>query len=618
MPKKIKKPEISIIIPTYNRDDFLGKTLASLINQSFKDFDVLVCDDGGTSPKTKDIALRFKKYFPTRYLRRENKENLFNPAAARDLGARNAEGKYLFFMDCDIVLLPDTLQKMYKWINFPGRNKRYHAAVGKRIHLQYEVSEDDIINNINNLQKFYIKGFSKKYEGVSLSGTGIILKKIYFEIGGFDKILFAGLRVQDLELMYRLEAFLNNKTKKLKNIVYHIDNREIKDIRRTESGRNENLGREMIKKKFLEMGFDIQGKRPVKNLAKYSQEHYDRFIEKKELMHNISQKLHQEVMQTYRSEEKKNKLDKDYNNEEKTQSPLVYIIVLNYNGLEWLKKCIPSLQKTNYSNYKILVVDNNSSDNSVEYIKKQYPKVEILQINKNLGYAGGNNKGFRHSYRMGAEYMAVLNNDVEVDSDWLKELVKVGEENFAAGAIGPQILSGDRKYIQGPMQGFNNPTYLEYNPNKIRSVKKVGKLVGCAILFKRKALEKIGLFDKTYFCYQEEYDWCQRANYHGFDLYHVPQSIIYHYGFKTSTKKKNYIYYKMYFLFSSNEIRRYLKDPNKKLFKLLKYVTFKHYLKLPNKSRNPLLYSISYLKNIIMLPEIIYRRRIEKEGGSYI
>lgn len=618
MSKKINKIAVSIIIPTYNRDDFLGKTLSSLINQSFKDFEVLVCDDGGTSPDTKTITRRFEKYFPIRYLRRENPENLFNPAAARDMGARNARGKYLFFMDCDIVLFPDTLEKMYKWINFPGRNKRYHAAVGKRIHLKYEVTETDIINKINDLEKYHITGFSKKYEGVSLSGTGIILKDIYFKIGGFDKILFAGLRGQDLELMYRLEAFLNNKTKKLKNIVYHIDNREIKDVRRTESGRNESLAREMIKKKFTEMGFDVQGKRPVKNLEKYSNKHYNKFLENKKLMRNISRKLHREVMEIYHTDNKKNQLDRDYDNQVKSKDPLVYIIVLNYNGLKWLRKCIPSLLKTNYPNYKILVVDNNSSDMSVEYLKDNYPNVEILKINKNLGYAGGNNKGFRHAYRQGAEYMAVINNDVEVDPDWLRKLVKVGEDNFATGAIGPLILSGDKKYIQGPMQGFNKPTYLKYSQNEKLKVKQVGKLVGCAILFKRKVLEKVGLFDRTYFCYQEEFDWCQRARFHGFDLYYVPESKIYHYGFKTSAKKKNFIYYKMYFLFYSNEIRRFLKDPNNNLLKLLKYVTFKHYFRLPRENRNPLLYLLSYIKNIIMLPQIIYKRRLERIGGCYL
>ncbi len=614
----MNKINISIIIPTYNRDDFLRKTLSSLINQTYKNFDVLVCDDGGTSSKTKKITESFSEYFPIKYLKRENPENLFNPAAARDMGARNAQGKYLLFMDCDIVLFPDTLKKMYRWISFPGRSKRFHAVVGKRIHLKYDVTEKDIINNIYRLEKYHIMGFSKKYEGVSLSGTGIILKNIYFKIGGFDKILFAGLRGQDLELMYRLEAFLNNKTKKMKNIVYHIDNRDIKDTRRTESGKNENMGREMIKQKFIEMGFKIVGKRPVKDLTKFNNAHYDNFIENKELMDQISRKLHEQVMKIYHSKNRKNELDKDYDNNIKTIDPLVYIIVLNYNGLEWLKKCIPSLLTTDYQNYKILLVDNNSTDESIQYTKNNFPGIEILKLDKNLGYAGGNNKGLRYAYRHNAEYIAVINNDTEVDPNWLNKLVQIGENNFAAGAMGPLILSGDRKYIQGPMKGFNNPSHLELSDQQNAKAKTTGKLVGCTILFKRKALEKVGLFDRAYFCYQEEYDWCQRARFHGFDLYLVPQSIIYHYGFKTSAKKKNYMFYKMYFLFCSNEIRRFLKDPNKNLLKLIKYVSFKHYFKLPKESRNPLLYIISYIRNIIMLPQIIYKRKIEREGGCYL
>ena len=614
----MNKYAVSIVIPTYNRDDFLEKTLSSLINQTFKNFEVLVCDDGGTSKNTKLIAEKFNKYFPVKYLKVENKENLFNPAAARDVGANNAQGKYLFFLDCDIVLFPDTLKIMYKWINFPGRNKKYHAVAGKRIHLKYEVTKEEIINNIDNLKKFHLQGFSKKYEGVSLSATGIILKDIYFKIGGFDKILFAGLRGQDLELMYRLKAFFNNRTKKINNLVYHLDNRRINNIRRTESGRNEKLGREMIKNKFLAMGFVLKGKRPIKNYKKYSNKYYNKLLTNKKLMNEISSKLHQQVKQYYRTKQNKNELDKDYTNKQILTNPSVYIIILNYNGLKWLQKCLSSVLKTNYLNYKILIVDNNSSDNSINFVKNNFPQVETLKLDKNLGYAGGNNQGIKYAYRRNAEYIAVLNNDTEVDPDWLKELVEIGENNFAAGAIGPLILSGDRKYIQGPMKGFNNPIYIEYSNNIDANNKKVGKLVGCAILFKRKALEKVGLFDKTYFCYQEEYDWCQRAKFHGFDLWQTPQSKIYHYGFKTSTSKKNYIYYKMFFLFNSNEIRRYLKDPNKSIFKLLKYVTLKHYFRLPKESRNPFLYLISYWRNIIMLPQIIYKRKKEKIGGCYL
>lgn len=615
----MNKYSVSIIIPTYRRDDFLLKTLTSLRFQTFKDFEVLVCDDGGDTDQTKNICAEFSSYFPIKYLRQENMENLYNPAAARNMGAKNSRGKYLFFLDCDIILPPEILKRMYSWINFPFRNKKYHVVADKRIHIKYDLDKDEIANNINDLGKYKIKGFNKKYEGVSLSCAGIILKDIFFKIGGFDEILFAGLRGQDLELMYRLEVFFNNKTKKNNNVVYHVDNRNINDKRRIDSGRNENFGREMIKKKFISMGFDIKGKRPIKNYQKHNDKHYNRFIENKELMHSISRNLHKEVNKYYHVSQNKNKLDIEYNNLSTNTNPLVYIVILNFNGLRWLKICLPSVLKTNYPNFKILVVDNNSSDNSVEYVKNNFPQIEVLKLSKNLGYAGGNNKGISYAYRLGADYMAVLNNDTEVHPDWLKELVKVGENNFAVGALGPLILSGDGKYIQGSMKGFNKPTYSKYQKDKISPKESsVGKVVGCAILFKRKALEKVGLFDRAYFCYQEEFDWCQRARFHGFDIYKVPSSIIYHYGFKTSAKKKNYIYYKMYFLFNANEIRRFLKDPNKPLRKLLKYVIFKHYFQLPRENRNPTMYLISCSRNIIMLPHIIYKRKIEKKGGCYL
>ncbi|GAI89148.1 unnamed protein product, partial [marine sediment metagenome] len=104
-------------------------------------------------------------------------------------------------------------------------------------------------------------------------------------------------------------------------------------------------------------------------------------------------------------------------------NPLVYIIILNWNGKDLTMDCLKSLAKVQYDNYKILVVDNGSNDNSVDVIKKEYPNVEILQLDKNIGYAAGNNAGFEFIKIKNPDYIIFLNNDTIVDKKFIEPLI---------------------------------------------------------------------------------------------------------------------------------------------------------------------------------------------------
>lgn len=605
--------KVSIIISTYNRDELLKKTLTSLIEQTFKNFEVLVCDDGGTTGKTERMALSFNKHYPIKYLWRENKED-YGLAATRNMGAKESKGEFLFFLDGDMILFPDTVEKLYKWLTlFPWRKYRYHVVPEKRKHVEADIPESLIIENFCKIENYVIKGFSKKYEGISPGGGGMIWKYLFDKIGGFDDILFSNLVLEDIEFIYRLESFLNNKTKKLPFIMYHQDNRAIRSNREIKSRHNEDLARLILEKKFEMMGFKFNGKRPEKNFGKYKNSYYNNLLKDKEIIKNISLKLKKEVIDRYQTKTDTNNLEKEYIKSDALNCPLVYILVLNYNGKKWIDICLPSVLNTKYNNYKVLFIDNNSSDGSVQNVEKKYPNVEILKLDKNYGYAGGNNKGIRYALKKEAEYIAVLNNDTKVEPFWLKKLVDFGENNFDAGAMGPLILNEDGSKIQGPMKGFNKPTYLDLNSYDYQN-KKVGKLVGCAILFKRKALEKVGYFDSSFFCYQEEFDWCQRAIHHNFNLYLVPESKIYHYGFKTSTRKKNYIYYKMKYLFTYNEIKRHLKNPAKPVHKIIKFLFLKNFYQKPSESRNFYLYCLALIHNILLLPKTYLKRLKDMKG----
>jgi GT2 family glycosyltransferase len=239
----------------------------------------------------------------------------------------------------------------------------------------------------------------------------------------------------------------------------------------------------------------------------------------------------------------------------KTQ-PLVYIVILNWNGWKHTLECLSYLSNLNYSKYKILVVDNGSTDDSVYQINQAFPEIKIVQTGKNLGFSGGNNVGIRHALSRNADYILVLNNDTIVDQDFLSPLVANLETNNNIGAVVPRIylkqepqkfwavggeinwwagLARSRGRNQVDNHQFSMPQYVDYGP-------------GCCILFSRDSLERVGLFDERFFAYWEDTDWSVRASRLGYRIIYEPQSVIWHEA-SASTRQKN--------LNQTNSKRRY-------------------------------------------------------------
>ena len=119
--------------------------------------------------------------------------------------------------------------------------------------------------------------------------------------------------------------------------------------------------------------------------------------------------------------------------------PRVYIILLNYNGYKDTIECIESLHKVSYSNFSIVVVDNDSQDNSENILRKQYPQHTIIQSGSNLGFAGGINIGIQHALCQGADYILLLNNDTIVEPNFLEPLIIEAEKTDGVGIVGGKI-----------------------------------------------------------------------------------------------------------------------------------------------------------------------------------
>ncbi|MBW1855160.1 MAG: glycosyltransferase family 2 protein [Deltaproteobacteria bacterium] len=257
-----------------------------------------------------------------------------------------------------------------------------------------------------------------------------------------------------------------------------------------------------------------------------------------------------------------------------SHQPKVFIIILNWNNLQDTVECLESVKKLNYQNFEIVLVDNASTDGSVQVLEEEYPEVILLKNERNLGYAVGNNEGIEKAMELGCEYIFLLNNDTIVDGDCLKELVKTAESDLHIGIVGPKIyLFQDPSivwYAGGEIlfrdaishtRGLFKRDHPSYN-----TIKEVSFITGCAMLVKKEAIEGVGLFDHHFVSYMEDTDLCWRMKKKGFKLVYLPDAKIYH---KVSQSFGTTAY---------NEKTMYLMGRNAVLF-VKKYGNFTQWLK---------------------------------------
>lgn len=225
------------------------------------------------------------------------------------------------------------------------------------------------------------------------------------------------------------------------------------------------------------------------------------------------------------------------------KKPHVAVIIVNWNGLEHLKLSLPSLQHQTYQPFKIYLVDNKSSDASVEYVTKNFPEVTLIDSGKNLGFAGGNNLGMERALAEGADYVFLLNNDTEVKPNLLARLVDYMEKHPRVGIAQPKLLLLDyRDTIDSCGSWLSKTGFLihygceEKDGPKYDTVEPVLTVKGAAMIMRRQTLEDIGLLDEDFFAYFEETDLCWRAWLRGWAVHYAPVSEVYH-KIGGSTKK---------------------------------------------------------------------------------
>lgn len=220
------------------------------------------------------------------------------------------------------------------------------------------------------------------------------------------------------------------------------------------------------------------------------------------------------------------------------KNPKVSIIVPNWNGIKYTLKCLDSIKKLNYDNYEVIVVDNASTDNSVEILRKRKEKnLKIIQNKKNLGFTGGCNVGIRHA---AGGFISLLNNDVIVDKNYLRELVRAIKSNPKIGIVMPKVYNkyGKKKYFfngYGTMNLFGFPIISKKISKNIREHLDTF-YVSSGLLYKKDLIEQP--FDPDYFMYSEDVylSWLLRLK--GYLAKIVPSAIFYHEGWAASKEAK--------------------------------------------------------------------------------
>ena len=219
----------------------------------------------------------------------------------------------------------------------------------------------------------------------------------------------------------------------------------------------------------------------------------------------------------------------------------VWIIVLNWNGPDDTVECVESCLKIDYEPYQILIVDNHSTNNSVEIFRRKFSNIPLIVNEENFGYAGGNNIGIKYALNHGADYVFLLNNDVVVEPPVLSKLVEGMCAFPLATMAAPKVLYYDARHVINSMgtsiDWFRLRPYLgecqQVDHGQYVSIVKKDILVGCALMVRCNVLQEIGLIDEKFFILQEEADWCLRNLRHRHENIVVPEAVVYHKGSKT-------------------------------------------------------------------------------------
>jgi len=250
-------------------------------------------------------------------------------------------------------------------------------------------------------------------------------------------------------------------------------------------------------------------------------------------------------------------------------SPKVAIVILNWNGQHHLENFLPSVFATTYENYEIIVSDNASTDGSVSLLQQKFPRVKLIRLDQNYGFAKGYNLTLEQVH---ADYFALINSDVEVQPGWLTPIINLLEEDRLNAACQPKLLSYNNRNVfeyaggaGGWLDSFGYPfargrifDVSEEDKGQYDKTERVFWVTGAAMVVRAEVFREMKGFDSYFFAHQEEIDLCWRMQLAGYKVFANPSSVVYHVGGGTLPRGNTL---KTYLNFRNNQIMLYKNLP---------------------------------------------------------
>ena len=566
---------VSVIMASYNRKDIISDSIDSVLDQTFKNFELIIIDDGSDDGTEDFINKKYSNFDEIKYFKISHN----GLSHARNYGLDKSGGNIIAYLDSDNQWDSKFLEVMLKKLK-----KSHCAYCGVNIDNRI-TGTSGTLNSKFNREKLLNKNF--------IDINSFIHKKVLYEkFGGFDENL---KRFEDWDLIIRYTKYnapvhvkdilvnyvIDNSYETISNTVpldenidkihekywmelYNEEYNIIKNDFDEDFYLNE-YGDEFSRSltpihHFLSIGYK-EGKNPNKefNTMFYRNQH-KKLIKNEELnpfVHYIKNGNKEQKINYY---EEKNKILNTnrtlLSNYKFDIEPLVSIIILNRNGIHHLKRLFKDFSnKTNYSNFEIIVVDNASEDTSVDYLKSLNLNIKIIENKENVSFAKGNNDAVKIA---NGEYVLLLNNDIEPTYGWLNEMMGTIIYNENVASVGAKLIY---PFIEDPKNTNKSFTiqhagdilretnddiclYKGHNQNKFSknifdseiSVNKRRLLVtGAVLLIKKSIYDDLGGLDESYWYGYEDIDFNLKVHCAGYDTMFAASALLFHH--ESATRK---------------------------------------------------------------------------------
>jgi GT2 family glycosyltransferase len=291
---------------------------------------------------------------------------------------------------------------------------------------------------------------------------------------------------------------------------------------------------------------------------------------------------------------------------------LVVSVIVSYNALRWIDKCISSLLQSNIAT-QVVLIDNASTDGTVEYVREKFTSIKIFEQQKNLGFGQANNVGLKYALTQNAEFVFLLNQDAWIDSNTLEGLIEQAKRNSAYAILSPFHKTYDG---QGTEFYFNDFVIKHYTPKllndlelrQLDTIYETEFVHAACWLLPIKTLTSVGGFDPLFFHYSEDNDYVQRVRKYGLKIGVIPQFNVYHFGTNAALDINNSKFVK-------NRLLLELKNPAGSTFGVLLLFIKKVLNNIAKQNAKGLSNYLSVAKKIYT---VIKSRKIQKKAFAYL